>query len=195
MPAIPRQADYRTCCQFLQSSSKPGQVHVATQELAIVICDSKGLLVKSKARSLVFTLEDGTKSWCGNAAGMDTQRKSLMDWCDDWGYSADLPVWNKHPKVIQDTGMRPDMEFHSSGTRKIIMVVLTIPYEKRMEETNTYKIKKYKDLSKKLEKAAYRSRILSVEVGTRYFETSSYNIFSKLSINGRRRTEAPQVLA
>ncbi|GFN73808.1 reverse transcriptase [Plakobranchus ocellatus] len=61
------------------------------------------------------------------AIGMDTQRKSLLDGCDNWEFSANLPEWNKHPKVIQDTGMRPDIVFHSSATPQIIMVELTIP--------------------------------------------------------------------
>ncbi|GFN82622.1 reverse transcriptase [Plakobranchus ocellatus] len=84
---MPRQANYRTCSQFLQSSSKPGQVHEATnrvlEELAIAIC------------ALVFTSEGGRKSWCGSAIGMDTQRKSLLDGCDDKEFSADLPEWKK----------------------------------------------------------------------------------------------------
>ncbi|GFN74150.1 hypothetical protein PoB_000065600 [Plakobranchus ocellatus] len=33
--------------------------------------------------------------------------KSLLDMGDDWEFSANLPDWAKHPKVIQDTGMRP----------------------------------------------------------------------------------------
>ncbi|GFO38878.1 reverse transcriptase [Plakobranchus ocellatus] len=51
------------------------------------------------SRALVFTSESGTKSWCGSAAGMDTQRKSLLDGCDeDWEFSADLPEWNNYPR-------------------------------------------------------------------------------------------------
>ncbi|GFN90734.1 hypothetical protein PoB_001724000 [Plakobranchus ocellatus] len=26
----------------------------------------------------------------------------------EWEFSADVPEWNKHPKVIEDSGMRPD---------------------------------------------------------------------------------------
>ncbi|GFO40387.1 reverse transcriptase [Plakobranchus ocellatus] len=64
---------------------------------------------KQKARALVFTSEMGRKYSCGSAVGMDTQRKSLLDGCGDWEFSANLPGWNKHPKVIQDTGMRPNI--------------------------------------------------------------------------------------
>ncbi|GFN78023.1 reverse transcriptase [Plakobranchus ocellatus] len=90
-------------------------------ELARAICDTKSLLAQPKAKALVFTSEDGKNSWCGSAAGMDTQRKSLMNGCDDWEYSADLPKWNRHPKAIQDTVMRPYIVFHSSTSQQIIM--------------------------------------------------------------------------
>ncbi|GFN90567.1 hypothetical protein PoB_001707300 [Plakobranchus ocellatus] len=47
MPTVQRQADHNTSSHFLQSSSKPGQVHVVTkrvlQNLAMIICDAKGL--------------------------------------------------------------------------------------------------------------------------------------------------------
>ncbi|GFN90152.1 reverse transcriptase [Plakobranchus ocellatus] len=79
---------------------------------------------------------------------------------NDWKFLANLPEWNKHPKVIQDTGIEPDILFYSSATRQIIMVELTVPYESRMEEINAYKIEKYKDLSKEPGKAGYKSQIL-----------------------------------
>ncbi|GFO35928.1 reverse transcriptase [Plakobranchus ocellatus] len=106
------------------------------QELAIKICDAKDLLHQPKIKALVFTSDVGTKSWCGSAGGMDTQRKSFLDEFDE--FSADLPESNKHPKVIQDTGMRLDILIHSSATRQTIMVELTVPYESRMKEANTY---------------------------------------------------------
>ncbi|GFO46892.1 reverse transcriptase [Plakobranchus ocellatus] len=88
--------------------------------------NAKGLPVQPKARALVFTSESGTKSWCGSVAVMDKQRKSLLNACGGWEFSADLPEWNRHPKVIQDTGRRPDIVFHSNATRQIIMVKLTV---------------------------------------------------------------------
>ncbi|GFO45239.1 reverse transcriptase [Plakobranchus ocellatus] len=99
-------------------------------------------LKRKEARALVFTPEGEIKSCCGGAASMDTQRKSFLDGCDDWKFSADLPEWNKHPKVIIETGMRSDFVFYSSATQQIISVELTIPYEARTEEANTYKRKK-----------------------------------------------------
>ncbi|GFN97036.1 reverse transcriptase [Plakobranchus ocellatus] len=62
------------------------------------------------ATIIVSTLECGRKSWYGSAAGMDSQRKSLLDWRDDWEFSVDLYEWSKHPKFVQDTGMKPKLE-------------------------------------------------------------------------------------
>ncbi|GFO24886.1 reverse transcriptase [Plakobranchus ocellatus] len=107
--------------KFLQnSSSRYSWRHIRVfQELSMATCGAKVLPVQPKARALVYKSEGGTKSLCGSATSMDTQRKSLLNDCDDWAFSADRPECNRHPKVIQDTGMRPDIIFHSSATRQI----------------------------------------------------------------------------
>ncbi|GFO45397.1 hypothetical protein PoB_007190200 [Plakobranchus ocellatus] len=80
----------RNMFSVLQSSSKPGQVHVGHNNCN---CNMwcKGLPVQPKAKTLVFTSEGGAKSWCGSAASMDSQRKSLLDGCNDWEFSAVSP--------------------------------------------------------------------------------------------------------
>ncbi|GFO49222.1 reverse transcriptase [Plakobranchus ocellatus] len=122
----------------------------------------QSLRVRPKARALLFTLEGGTKSWCRSAAGMDTRRKSLLDGCDDRKFSADLPEWNKHHKVIQDTGMSPDIVFHSSATGKIIMVELTVPYESTIEEAKNYKRENLQRLEQGAGKPSHRLKRLAL---------------------------------
>ncbi|GFO33490.1 reverse transcriptase [Plakobranchus ocellatus] len=58
---------------------------------------------------------------------MNTHRKGLLDGCDDWVISADLPEWEIHPDVIRKTSLRPDIVTHSASTQQIIMVKLTFP--------------------------------------------------------------------
>ena len=78
---------------------------------------------------------------------------------------------------------------HSGSTQKLIMVELTIPYENRMEEAHIYKREKYLNLTKELENAGYKAVVLPVEVGARGFVgTSVYDILTKLSICGNKRT-------
>ncbi|GFS05104.1 reverse transcriptase [Elysia marginata] len=62
--------------------------------------------------------------------------------CDDWGVSADLPEWDKHPEVIRRTTLRPEIVIYSPSTQQVIMVELTVPYESRMEQAHTYKKEK-----------------------------------------------------
>ena len=76
------------------------------------------------------------------------------------------------------------------------MVELTVPYESRMEEANIYKGEKYKDLSKELKKDGYNARILPVEIGARGFVgASAYDLLTKVSISGSKRTKALKSLA
>ncbi|GFO50042.1 reverse transcriptase [Plakobranchus ocellatus] len=79
----------------------------------MAICNAKDRPAQPKAGTLVFTAEGGTKSWRRRSTGMDTQRESLLNGCDDWEFSAHLSEWNKILKVIQDARMRPDILFHS----------------------------------------------------------------------------------
>ncbi|GFR88385.1 polyprotein [Elysia marginata] len=76
------------------------------------------------------------------------------------------------------------------------MVELTVPYESRMEQAHTYKKKKYLDLTKELEESGYGAKIMPIEIGARGFAGSSaYDLLSKLSISGNKRTKALKLLA
>ncbi|GFR91731.1 polyprotein [Elysia marginata] len=76
------------------------------------------------------------------------------------------------------------------------MVELTVPYESRMEQAHTYKKEKYLELTKELEESGYRAKIMPIEIGARGFAGSSaYDLLSKLSISGYKRTQALKLLA
>ncbi|KAK3762141.1 hypothetical protein RRG08_024950 [Elysia crispata] len=75
-------------------------------------------------------------------AGEDNKPdKMLLDGCDDWDVSADLPEWDSHPSIIKkkQPRLRPDIVIHSASTQQLIMVEVTVPYENRMEEAHIYK--------------------------------------------------------
>ncbi|GFO14723.1 reverse transcriptase [Plakobranchus ocellatus] len=63
------------------------------QELASVISTAKGEIHPSSTSSTVFTTEGGVKKWHGGSFTINTHRKGLLDGCDDWVVSADLPEW------------------------------------------------------------------------------------------------------
>ena len=164
------------------------------QELASVISTAKGHGTVPET-NVVFKTEGGRKTWQGRSV-KTSHRISLLDGCDDWEVSADLPEWDSHPDIIKKTKLRPDIVIHSASSKQIIMVELTVPYESRIEEAHIYKKEKYQDLSKELEEAGYKSKVMPVEIGARGFAaTSAYNLLSKLSICGRKRTKALRLLA
>ncbi|GFO02004.1 polyprotein [Plakobranchus ocellatus] len=64
--------------------------------------------------STVFTTKGGVKKWLGRSITINTYRKGLLDGCDDWVVSADLPEWERHPDVIRKTALGPDIVIHSA---------------------------------------------------------------------------------
>ncbi|GFO11963.1 reverse transcriptase [Plakobranchus ocellatus] len=150
----------------------------------------------SSTSSTVFTTEGGVKKWHGGSITINTPRKGLLDDCDDWVVSADLPEWERHPDVIRKTALRPAIVIHSASTQQIIMVELTVTYESRMEEAHAIKEGKYLDLPKVLKKDGYEAKVMPVEIGARGFVGfSAYGLLSKLSICGNKRTKALTLLA
>ncbi|KAK3780471.1 hypothetical protein RRG08_024320 [Elysia crispata] len=103
--------------------------------------DSEDPVVKTVQPAI--KTEEGAKSWHGMSVRTTNQRKCLLDVCDDWNVSGDLPEWDSHPSLIKDTRLRPDIVIHSASTQQLIMVELTVPYENRMEEAHIYKREKY----------------------------------------------------
>ena len=76
------------------------------------------------------------------------------------------------------------------------MVELTVRYESWMEEAHTYKREKYLNLTKELRNAGYRAIGMPDEVGAKGFIGSSvYNLLTKLSVCGNKRTKTQKLLA
>ncbi|KAK3788175.1 hypothetical protein RRG08_063042 [Elysia crispata] len=165
------------------------------QELAAIISTAKGETTLPNTNALIFTTEGGAKSWHERPVRTTNQIKCLLDGCDDWDVSADLPEWDSHPSIIKATRLRPNIVIHSASTQ-LIMVELTVPYENRMEEAHIYKREKYMNLTKELENAGYKAVVMPVEVCARGFVGSSvYDLLTKHSICGNKRTKALKLLA
>ncbi|GFS06192.1 reverse transcriptase [Elysia marginata] len=184
-----RKAKLKLPMKSILEEYKCGKRHNRVlQELASVISTAKGQSNPPSPSFTIFTTEGGAREWCGRSNTASTQRKGLLDGCDDWGVSADLPEWDKHPEVIRRTTLRPDIVIYSPSTQQVIMVELTVPYESRMEQAHTYK---KENLTKELEESGYRAKIMPIEIGARGFAGSSaYDLLSKLTISGNKRTKA-----
>ena len=61
------------------------------QEITAIISTAKGETTLPKTNALIFTTEGGAKSWHGRPVRTANQRKCLLDGCDDWDISADVP--------------------------------------------------------------------------------------------------------
>ncbi|KAK3791415.1 hypothetical protein RRG08_046568 [Elysia crispata] len=132
------------------------------------------------------------KSWHGRPVRTTNQIECLLDGCDDWDVSAE---WDSHNNIIKETRLRPNIVIHSASTQQMIIVELTVPYENRMEEAHICKKEKYMNLTKKLENACYKTVVMFVEVGARGFVgLSVYDLLTKLSICGNKRTKALKLL-
>ncbi|GFR58672.1 reverse transcriptase [Elysia marginata] len=79
------------------------------QELTPVISTAKGQSDLSSPSFTKFTTKGGGRKWCGRSNTVSTQRKELLDGCDDWEISADLPEWDKHPDVMRRNTLSPTL--------------------------------------------------------------------------------------
>src|SRR3984885_216736 len=77
-----------------------------------------------------------------NTEGLPT----ILDCTNDWEIAVDLAGKGKYPEVIRKYERRPDIVLHSPTSPQIIMIVLTVLYESRLDEQHTYKMEKYYDL-------------------------------------------------
>ncbi|GFR69363.1 polyprotein [Elysia marginata] len=71
------------------------------------------------------------------------------------------------------TTLMSDIVIHSPSTQQFIMVILTLPYESRMEQAYTYKKEKLLDLAKELDESGYKAKIMPIKIGARGFARSS----------------------
>ena len=76
------------------------------QELAAIISTAKGETTLPNTNALIFTTVGGAKSWHGRPVRTTNQIKCLLDGCDDWDVSADLPEWGSHHSIIKETRLR-----------------------------------------------------------------------------------------
>ncbi|KAK3783909.1 hypothetical protein RRG08_031772 [Elysia crispata] len=95
------------------------------------------------------------------------------------------------PQYNQRNKIKACYRDSSASIQQLIMVELTVPYENRMEEAHIYKREIYLNLTKELEDAGGKAVLMPAEFGARgYIESSVYDLLTKLSICGNKRTKA-----
>ncbi|XP_060744927.1 uncharacterized protein LOC132858560 [Tachysurus vachellii] len=112
----------------------------------------------------------------------------LLNTAQDWQLKVDLCRQLKFPQHVVNTTLRPDIVLVSEGTKNLVMLELTVPWEDRMEEAFERKRAKYEGLVNDCHNQGWKARCLPVEVGCRGFAGQSlYRAYTALGITGERR--------
>ena len=82
----------------------------------------------------------------GESAAAETRSKGVLATASDWLMRVDLRKQLKFPEEITHTCLRPDIVLWSKGTKQVVLIELTVPWEERMEEAHERKLKKYQAL-------------------------------------------------
>ena len=93
-----------------------------------------------------------------------------LDQAADWRVSCDLPhLHYQFPVDAAVTAKRPDIVVWSDTAKRVVMLELTVPNEKRMVESAALKQERYAELAQECRTASYDTTVLTVEVGARGF--------------------------
>ncbi|XP_056314571.1 uncharacterized protein LOC130229674 [Danio aesculapii] len=124
----------------------------------------------------------------GESIAAGRRRGGVLASAKDWEMRADLKKQLKYPEEIAQTSLRPDIVLWSRGTKQVVLIELTIPWEERMEEAHERKLKKYQSLILESQENGWRAWNLPVEVGCRGFAGQSlWRALGWLGIEGMAR--------
>ncbi|XP_063435804.1 uncharacterized protein LOC134716731 [Mytilus trossulus] len=122
-----------------------------------------------------------------NTSGMLNQAK-------DWQLEVDLGKKLQFPDIVP-TNLRPNMVLWSSGSKKVMIIELTVHWEERCGEANERKRAKYDELLAECRDKGWQTWNFPVEVGCRGFPAQSvWRLFSAVGVTGRQRRTAIQKL-
>ena len=116
------------------------------------------------------------------------QSQGILATAGDWQMVADIHGRMQFPANIAATNSRPDLVLWSEGTKQVIMLELTVPWEERMEEAHQRKLLKYQQLVEDCQGNGWKARCLPVEVGCRGFAGQSlWQALRLLGLHGMAR--------
>ena len=121
----------------------------------------------------------------GENAAAGQRSKGILASANDWEMQVDLKKQLKFPEEIAHTSLRPDMVLWSRGTKQVVLIELTVPWEERIEEAYERKLKKYQALILESQENRWKAWNLPVEVGCRGFAGQSlWRTLRRLGIEG-----------
>jgi hypothetical protein len=94
------------------------------------------------------------------------------------------------PSIVQTT-LRPDVVIWSTSQKSIIVIELTVPWEKRCEESHQRKSSKYEELVEMCKQWGWKAYLFPIEAGCRGFPAQSvWKLYQRLGIRGQQRRTA-----
>lgn len=82
---------------------------------------------------------------------------------------ADLKRQLRFPGEITITNLRPDIILGSKGTKQVVLIELSMPWEERIEEAHEQMLRTYQSLILESQQRGWRAWNLPVEVCCRGF--------------------------
>jgi len=114
----------------------------------------------------------------------------ILDGAQLWEMRVDLDRRLSYPDIIQ-TSLRPDIVLWSVQSKRMVMVELTVPWEKCCEEAYQRKKMKYASIAEEVRALGWSAWVFPVEMGSRGFPAQSmWKMFSALGITGVKRRTA-----
>ncbi len=148
------------------------------------IKDSRHTQAKAKA---IYFIREGQKP----EKASKNCSVGLLSTARDWGMTVDLERQLKIPTHITQSKLRPDIILVSKATQQLILMELTVSGEERMEVAQERKREKFQELVENCRKNGWRTRCMTVEVGSRGFASHSLSkAYGTLGITGANRRRA-----
>ena len=129
-------------------------------------------------------LDQGRYTW-----RHDSVLRKIMDAVKDlkdqsWKIYCDLSDATKAagttiPPEILPTQQRPDLVLINEGSKSIIIIELSVPFEQNIHKAHEYKENKYASLVHDLQEQGYDTNLFCVEIGSRGLISNS----NKLALN------------
>ncbi|XP_076113419.1 uncharacterized protein LOC143081070 [Mytilus galloprovincialis] len=120
----------------------------------------------------------------------DNQAEGLgiLGTASDWQMTADIHQRMSFPAEIAATSLRQDIVIWSQGTRQVVLLELTVPWEDRIEEAYERKMAKYQQLIEDCKQRGWRTWCMAIEVGCRGFAGQSmWRALRTLGVVGAER--------
>ena len=113
---------------------------------------------------------------------------SYFNTADDWKLQVDLNQRVRIPVEIADTRLRPDMILVSAKTKQFGIIELTVPSETRIGISEELKRAKYAELEEQSHRNGWKTKVWTVEIGSRGFAAGSAAILLKeIGYRGRKK--------